>query len=285
MLFENITIEKPLGRQVEPVTAALATLITEQLVAIIPVIINRIRSSEEYARGFPPVTTKGIEHAKGDTSKKHKNHSTKKQKRSASYTEATPINQVMPDPTAMGGKIYKGKAALCQLCQYHHHANVQCRQRVFCGKIVHWVSHCRYAVESPRAGVYFQCHECGLYHDRNKPCNHCLNCGKKGHLIQECRNLPTQNQKQRASTSTSSQHKHHCYTCGMLGHFARDCPMRKFPTTSTVPTTSTTPEELLALPAPDVHAESDDFKGPTNVSSKGSLDGEAAVPFEWLHPI
>ncbi|KAD4177969.1 hypothetical protein E3N88_26560 [Mikania micrantha] len=149
----------------------------------------------------------------------------------------------------------KGKSPLCSVCHYHHRAELSCVQCTHCGETGHRMQQCRSSITSTPCqyvGAYPKCVRCGFHHGEEKPCRHCLNCGRYGHWIQQCRFISTRKQERKASTSTSSQHNKNCYTCGMHGHFARDCP-RKMP-----PADPAVTEELLALPAPGEHSESDD---------------------------
>ncbi|KAD4981837.1 hypothetical protein E3N88_18508 [Mikania micrantha] len=56
--------------ETDPAVEALATLITEQLVAVLPGIITRIRNSEEFARNFPLLAAEKKEPEGGETSRK-----------------------------------------------------------------------------------------------------------------------------------------------------------------------------------------------------------------------
>ncbi|KAD2805436.1 hypothetical protein E3N88_38813 [Mikania micrantha] len=62
-------------QETDPATVALTTLITEQLVVVLPGINTRIRNSDEFARSFPQISARKKESEEGnDTWNKDKAH-------------------------------------------------------------------------------------------------------------------------------------------------------------------------------------------------------------------
>ncbi|KAD4585735.1 hypothetical protein E3N88_23336 [Mikania micrantha] len=217
------------SQETDSAVEALATLITEQLVAVLPEIITWIRNSEEFARNFSLLSAEKKEPEEGETSKKPERRSTKRRKRTMNSTEAVPISQILPDLTTGVSAHHEGKTPLCSACHYYHRAELPCVRCTRCGKAGHWMQQCRTPITPiphQNVGIFPKCARCSFHHGEKKPCEHCLNCGKYGHWIQQCRFISTRKQKQKASTTTSSQHNNNCYVCGMYGHFARDCPSR-----------------------------------------------------------
>ncbi|KAD7116977.1 hypothetical protein E3N88_04245 [Mikania micrantha] len=152
-------------------------------------------------------------------------------------------------------RLSRRMARLIRPCHYHHRAEFACVQCTRCGKMGHWMQQCRSPMTSTSrqyVGTDPKCAKCGFHHDKGKPCRHCLNCGRIGHWIQQCRYILTRKQKQKVNISTSTPNNN-CYTCGMLGHFKRDCPRQR------PPADPAATKELLALPAPGEHSESDDL--------------------------
>ncbi|KAD7116646.1 hypothetical protein E3N88_03914 [Mikania micrantha] len=97
----------------DPAVDALATLITEELMAVLPRIITRIRNSEEFVRNFSQISTEKKEPEKGETSKKPKRRSAKRRKRTVNYTDAIPISQILPGSTTRASVQCEGKTPHC----------------------------------------------------------------------------------------------------------------------------------------------------------------------------
>ena len=83
--------------------------------------------------------------------------SKKSRKRKASKNRTViapiPLNQVGPSQVAPppAKKPYRGKAPLCNQCNYHHYASVLCRKCSNCGRFGHTVNVCRLAATPNQA--------------------------------------------------------------------------------------------------------------------------------------
>ncbi|KAD6796147.1 hypothetical protein E3N88_07043 [Mikania micrantha] len=176
--------------EVEPPAAALATLITEQSVAVIPDLITRVMNSDEYARCYPKTVTGTDGLVEREPSKKRKRRRAKKSKGPVIYTEAIPLRQIASTP---GPEIQE----------------VPVEQ-----------------IRKPYTGKFPLCVTCSFHHARNKPCKHCLNCGRKRHWNRECRNPPTHNQNPGTTTYPLPRYSKDCYVCGSSEHLTRSCPER-----------------------------------------------------------
>ncbi|KAD7117068.1 hypothetical protein E3N88_04336 [Mikania micrantha] len=86
------------SQETDPAVEALATLITEQLVAILPGIITQIRNSEEFAKIFPLLSTEQKKSETGESSKKRKRCHSEKIRDLVIYTEAIPLRQIAVTP-------------------------------------------------------------------------------------------------------------------------------------------------------------------------------------------
>ncbi|KAD7477037.1 hypothetical protein E3N88_00173 [Mikania micrantha] len=100
----------------DPAVDALATLITEELMAVLPGIITRIRNSEEFAKIFPLLSTEQKESEKGEASKKRKRCRPDKLRDLVFYTEAIPLCQVAVASESEDRKHYAGKFPLDASC-------------------------------------------------------------------------------------------------------------------------------------------------------------------------
>ncbi|KAD4180409.1 hypothetical protein E3N88_29000 [Mikania micrantha] len=264
--------------------------------AVLPRIIARIRNSEEFAKVFPLLSTEQNKSETGESSKKRKRCHPEESRDLVIYTEAIPLRQMAVAPESEGHKRHADKFPLCATCGLHHAKDRLCKHCLNCGEKGHWSRDCNNPPthnQNPGNTTYplpryrKDCYVCGLsehisrdcpvrisstspvhstgkdplcsvchhHHRAELSCVSCTFCGKYEHWIQKCRLNLTREQKQKASTSTSSQHNNNCYTCGMHGHFARDCSRKMHPADPAVT------EELLALPAPGEHSESDDSIG------------------------
>ncbi|KAD7116949.1 hypothetical protein E3N88_04217 [Mikania micrantha] len=216
-------------QETDPAVEVLATLITEQLVAILPGIITRIRNSEEFTRNFPLLAAEKKEPEEGETSRKRKRNRSKKSRNPEIHTEAIPLRQMAVAPESENRRCYAGKSTLCTNCHYHHRAEISCKQCIHCGKTNHWDHQCKSSMElvcKPEASKFPLCATCGLHHAKDKLCKHCLNCGGKGHWSRDCNNPPTHNQNPGNTTYPLPRHSKDCYVCGLSEHTARDCPVR-----------------------------------------------------------
>ncbi|KAD4981944.1 hypothetical protein E3N88_18615 [Mikania micrantha] len=88
--------------ETDPAVEALATLITEQLVTILPGIITRIRNSEEFARSFPLLAAEKKEPEGGETSRKRKRGCSKESRELVIYIDAIPLRQMAVAPESEG---------------------------------------------------------------------------------------------------------------------------------------------------------------------------------------
>ena len=85
-------------------------------------------------------------------------------------------------------KQYKGTAPICDKCNGHHQAHLQCRLCVSCGRICHLASACRC---NPNQGGPNQ-PQADSAQARFSP-RSCYNCGEMGHFLRDCPKLAKAN--------------------------------------------------------------------------------------------
>ncbi|XP_022013787.1 zinc finger CCHC domain-containing protein 7-like [Helianthus annuus] len=113
----------------------------------------------------------------------------KKRKTSKNSPVVAP-NQAGPSQVATppAKKQYKGTTPLCNKCNGHHQAHLQCRLCVSCGRVGHLASACR---SNPNQG--------GPNKPQANPAQahfppgSCYNCGKMGHFMNKCPKLANAN--------------------------------------------------------------------------------------------
>ena len=123
---------------------------------------------------------------KDDSGKVKEEQPKKKQKGIQQYAMPTPLNQVAAVPAKAARKPYTGVHPQCAQCQFHHAANMPCRQCTNCGRKGHMAQHCR---TSPTPAVNNATmakpppQNLGNYNNNNQGC---FNCGELGHFSRNC---------------------------------------------------------------------------------------------------
>ncbi|KAD5317283.1 hypothetical protein E3N88_17229 [Mikania micrantha] len=151
----------------DPSAVALATLVTELMMTVLPGIITQVINGDENTRSFPRTITRTEELVQGETSKKRKRCRPRKSRDPVIYTEAIPLRQMAITSESESCKCYVGKSPLCASCHYHHRAEISCKQCTHCGQTNHWDHKCKFSMElvcKQNTSKFPLCATCGLHH-------------------------------------------------------------------------------------------------------------------------